>query len=664
MTTKITLKVTLISTLLLVCAISAQLAATTLSIEAQRALFKEAKKDFSHDDYSKYQDYKNQLEYYPLRPYLDYAYLRGNLKTTSHHQIKEFIANNDNTPLAKRMRYLWLKKLARTNADTELIEHFYPTADVALECSYRAALLRQNKADDAFDNIEKLWIVGHSQPKACDAVFKAWKETGAITPELTWRRIELAMQGRQLKLARYLARSLSKEMRNDFKLWDRVNNKPTLVNSSKLFSNDNPRHHTILAYGFRRLAFKDLDHAIESWEALQEKYTFTLEDKAHINRTLGLLIGQNHRDEALPHLNAFDPKLENKRIREWRIRAALRERDWPSVLATIGWLTDEEKNEPRWLYWRARALDELGFGADANTLYQQLADERGYHAFLAADHLDLPYSFENTPATVDAEQIHAIAAIPAIVRAKELLELDRLIEARREWEFISRRLTNTQLLAAAKLAENWQWHSSAIFTAARIAYWDDIPLRFPLGHKNAVIYQANKFEIEPEWVYGIMRQESAFVTDARSNKGALGLMQLLPSTGRYIAKKNETRYSGSFDLLRADKNIKLGSAYLKNVRSRLYDHPVLATAAYNAGYTRVKRWLPDNDTNMDADIWIETIPYDETRDYLERVLSYTAIYGWRLNPNHQNSLVGFMTPVGTPGTIATQSQNKTTAAGS
>jgi soluble lytic murein transglycosylase len=351
-------------------------------------------------------------------------------------------------------------------------------------------------------------------------------------------------------------------------------------------------------------------------------------------------------------LNAIHPELENQRIREWRVRAAIRDHDWPATLATIGWLSDEEQASARWQYWRARALDELGFSEDALLIYQQLVTERNYHGFLAADRLQLPYSFENQPASVSQTDMEIVASLPGVRRAKELLELDRLIEARREWEFTSERLNEEQLLIAAKLAESWQWHSSAIFTADRIEYWDDIPLRFPLGYQNDVIYQANKFDIEPAWIYGIMRQESAFVSDARSSQGALGLMQLLPSTGKYIARRNKTPYSGSYDLLVADKNIKLGSAYLKDVRDRLFDHPVLATAAYNAGYAKVKRWLP-NDAAMEADIWIETIPYDETRDYLERVLAYTAIYDWRLNPGRQNTLVNFMKPVSKPGTVAT-----------
>ena len=621
-------------------------------LEEQRSLFLKAEKKIKKGDFRQFEQHKKSLSDYPLLPYLDYAYLTKRLSKISDQQVADFIAFNADTPLANRLRYLWLKKLARSNKhDKKLIQHFQPTTDTVLECRYRSALIRQGQQDKALEDIERIWLVGKSQPDACDPVFNAWKKAGGISKELRWQRIELAMQKRKTKLANYLARDLPAKDRKLFKLWLKVHRNPKLVDSKKLFTKSSEIHLKILTHGVYRLAFRDVDHAKTSWKELQQHHTFPSEDKARINRTMALLFGQNHHADALPHLNAFDPELETQRIREWRVRAAIRDHDWPATLATIGWLSEEEKLSSRWLYWRARALEELGFITKAQTIYRELVTERSYHSFLAADRLQLPYTFANAPANITETQLEIIEILPGIQRAKELYKLDRLIEARREWEFTSQRLNDEQLLAAAKLAESWEWHSSAIFTAARIAYWDDIPLRFPLGHKNSVIYQANKYDIEPAWVYGILRQESAFVTDARSNKGALGLMQLMPTTGKYIARRNKTPYSGSYDLLVADKNIKLGSAYLKDVRKRLYDHPVLATAAYNAGYTRVKRWLPDS--AMQADIWIETIPYDETRDYLERVLAYTAIYDWRLNPEHQNSLVRYMTPVSKPETMAT-----------
>ncbi len=638
--------------------------AQTAALAQQRALFLTAEKAIKRGDYTRLEHFKKGLKNYPLLVYLDYAFLKKNLTTVNSRDIEDFIALNTDTPLANRLRYLWLKQLARLNKNETLITHFQPTSDTALDCAYRSALLDKGLTQQALEGIENIWLRGYSQPDSCDPVFSAWRKTGAITNDLIWQRIALAMDNRKIKLANYLARFLPAEQRKDFKLWRKIHKRPKLIDDANLFSHTNPIHLKIIAHGVLRLAFRDIDHAIESWPTLRNTYAFDNKHLVNINQTLALLIAQKHHADALTYLNAFDTTQETQRIREWRVRAAIRNHNWPATLATIGWLSEAEQAQPRWRYWRARALAALGFDEDAKAIYTQLLSERNYHGFLAADQLKMPYSFENQPAAVSATQLEIVASLPGIRRAKELFELGRLIEARREWGFASERLNEAQLLTAAKLAERWAWHSSAIFTAARIAYWDDIPLRFPLGHQNAVIYQANKYNIEPAWVYGILRQESAFVSDARSGKGALGLMQIMPNTGRYIARRHNASYSGKYDLLIADKNIKLGSAYLKDVRDRLFDNAVLATAAYNAGYTRVKRWLPDNDRAMDADIWIETIPYDETRDYLERVLAYTAIYAWRLNPKHDtNSLANYMKPIGQPSALTQLNKAPSTQGG-
>jgi soluble lytic murein transglycosylase len=185
------------------------------------------------------------------------------------------------------------------------------------------------------------------------------------------------------------------------------------------------------------------------------------------------------------------------------------------------------------------------------------------------------------------------------------------------------------LQAAAKLAERYGWHDRAIFTLARTGYWDDLELRFPLEHAALVKHNAELQGIDIAWVFAVMRQESAFMSNARSHAGAMGLMQLMPSTARQVAKNVlKTPPPRRQDLFEPDTNIALGSAYLKQMKGRLGDSAVLATAAYNAGPHRVTRWLPEE--TLPADIWIELVPFKETRGYLKRVLAYTVIYEKRM----------------------------------
>ncbi len=648
-----------ITTLIVVifCFCPVAVASNHSALETQRKMFIEAEQAIGKGHYTTYKKLRKELSNYPLLPYIEYKYLLRRLSKATTEEILTFVNQYADTPLADRLRFRWLKTLAKRGRTQELIANYRPTLNTALECHYRSALLKTNQQNQALKGIQKLWLVGNSQPSACDPVFNAWKKTGGLTTDLIWQRIRLAMNKGQTGLADYLARSLSAEERKWLRLWKKVRRTPSLVLKSELFQASNGVHRSILAYGVRRLAFRDIDKALTVWEEINDTYSFSLEELTTVNRTIALLLAQKRRPEALAWLTSVDPEQENQRIREWRVRAAIYEEDWPSALAAIEWLSEDERQTTRWKYWSGRAMESLGFPDEARRVYSQLAQQRDYHGFLAADRLGQPYAFENEPLDFTREDLATLETLPAMVRVRELYNLKRLTDARREWEYLSKHLTTDQLLRAAKLAQTWGWHSRAIFAAARVEYWNDVPLRFPLGYHQTVLNQATEFKLEPAWIYGVMRQESAFVTDARSGKGALGLMQLLPTTGKDVAVRYNTPFKNKADLLVADTNIRLGSAYLRDVRNRLFDNPVLATAAYNAGQRRVRSWLPEART-VNADAWIESIPYDETRDYLERVMAYTVIYDWRLTKNNAISLKKYMLPIFSPQEILSHN-NKT-----
>ncbi len=613
-------------------------------LEQQRLLFLSAEKTIKKGYITKYKQSRGKIKDYILFPYLEYDYLAYRIHLTQPANIKNFIEKYQDSPLASKLQYKWLKALARHKLWDPLIQHYQTSSDTKLDCQYRAALLRTGQIKKALHNIESIWLVGKSQPDACTPLFDASKKEGIITQDLILQRAGLAMKKGQLRLARYLARSLNKEQRSTIKLWLRTHQKPHIVTQKKYFKDSNPLHHDILAYGMRRLAFRDLEEATNAWPGLDAHFNFPPKHSAKINNTLGILLAQRKESAALGWLSSITPTQETSRSREWRVRSTLQSENWSLTLNAIKRLTADEQQQHRWRYWRARALEALGFSAEANQLYVDLAASRNYHGFLAADRLGLPYSLQNRPLSFDNKKLKELERIPAIARAKELFALNRIFDARREWFFARQSMDKPQAALAAELALEWGWYSQAIFTAAQAKYWDNVPLRFPLDYRKTIENQANHYDIEPAWVYGILRQESAFIVNARSHKGALGLMQLLPSTGKYIAKRVKKNLNNKYDLFVADKNIELGSAYLRYVKNRLYDNPVLATAAYNAGVTRVRRWLPDGLT-MSTDAWIETIPYDETRHYLESVMAYTAIYNWRLNENTDLKLQDFMPAV-------------------
>jgi soluble lytic murein transglycosylase len=316
-------------------------------------------------------------------------------------------------------------------------------------------------------------------------------------------------------------------------------------------------------------------------------------------------------------------------VRGWQARSALLHRDWRALVASIDAMPVDERKEGEWRYWWAQAQIQLGNGAAAQPELQALATERSFHGFLAADAMRLNYSFKHRPITAtDAELAELQQRHPALLRAGELRRAQLIYDARREWSFGTRDLAPRDLERAALLAHRWNWHDRAIFTAGKSGHLDDLELRFPVLHAQEVMRVAAPLQIDPAWVMGVMRQESAFIVDVRSSAGALGLMQLMPGTGADMARLLKLPKPDSADLLQADTNIRLGSQYLKQTLDSL-GNKVLATAAYNAGPGRVRRWLPDSEP-MPTPLWVDTIPFSETRGYVRNVLAFATIYDTRL----------------------------------
>jgi soluble lytic murein transglycosylase len=257
-----------------------------------------------------------------------------------------------------------------------------------------------------------------------------------------------------------------------------------------------------------------------------------------------------------------------------------------------------------------------------------LAELRTYYGFLAAQSIGVPYRFNH--ADLPATDNQHVAALPAIARAKALLQLNEISEARREWFYGTRSLPQPELMAASALAHQWGWHQQAINTALKAQHTNDLAVRFPLAHRDTILEQAKQQAIPAEWIYAITRQESAFATDAHSTAGAKGLMQLRPGTAKDVASSLGLSFN-SQDLYQADTNLTLGSHYLQQLLHRFNGNRILATAAYNAGPRRLENWLQKQQQAMPYDIWIETLPYYETREYIQNVLAFSIIYGHRFD---------------------------------
>lgn len=594
-----------------------------------RKHFLEARKAFKSGQPQRFHQLAAKLRDYPLYPYLRYDQLSANLSRARVADVREFLDAYADSPLTERLRRSWLHHLARQHQWQHFLAFYVADqADVDLQCLYLRATRREPPSADWLDAATALWLVGRSQPDSCDPVFKVLSASPRMTEELIWQRIRLAMDANAPSLASFLARMLPADERKWVDVWRDVHQHPVRAKSVSALRRDTPQAREILAHAAVRLARNDALAAQHWWDSLQDDYAFAPEQRAQTQRQVALQAAYKRLPQAHRLLAQVPQPARDRSLREWQARSALLHRDWLAVAAAIESMPADERGADEWRYWEAQAQVELGDREAAMPALTALAQERSYHGFLAADILQQDYRMlHKSIAATDAELEQLQRDHPALLRAGELLRANLVYDARREWAYGLRNLSQRELQLAAVQAHRWHWYDRAIITAGRSGHLDDLDLRFPVLYAREVEDISAQLDMDTSWIFGIMRQESAFMADARSPAGALGLMQLMPATGAEVARMLKLPKPNDYALLQADANIRLGSNYLKQALAKL-GNKVLATAAYNAGPHRVRGWLP-SDGPLPTPLWVDTIPFTETRGYVRGVLAFATVYDAR-----------------------------------
>ncbi|MEW8626412.1 MAG: transglycosylase SLT domain-containing protein [Candidatus Thiodiazotropha sp.] len=594
----------------------------------QRERFLAAETALSKGDMVTYQALREELIGYPLLVYLDYQETVKHIDQQSVQGISNRLTRLEGTPLQRMLNNQWLRFLSKHQLWQTYLQFAKPGGSVRQQCRRLQAMLETGQAKQAYSEIPDLWLNGRSQPKVCDPVFKSWIDAGHLTERQVWQRFKLAMSQRQTRLANYLKRYLSQSEQQIAELWLMLYRQPRKV--AKLYGIDHPMKDEMAIQVIRKLAWRDVEAAFAAWEKLQPTGIFSEKQQQKAIYALAGGLAREPDEQLSRRFNQLLPeqlKLDS-RVSEKALQAALQVNDWPWVLQLVESLSAAEKRQAQWQYWHARALTKLDRENEARVILKHLSQERSYYGFMAANQLGVAPKLEHIALQSDQNITAAMAFNPGLQRARELHILKRPMSARKEWNLALKKATPDELKAAAHLAQHWDWPSQSIITLAKLRHWNDLELRFPLAHRETITGQARGHGIDRAWVYAILRQESAFISDARSSAGARGLMQLMPKTAKQVAKELKHSPLKLDDLFRPEVNIRLGTGYLNKIYRQLQENPVLATAAYNAGPHRVKSWLPDR--TQATDIWIETIPFHETREYLKRVLAYTVIYNYRL----------------------------------
>ncbi|SDG78794.1 soluble lytic murein transglycosylase [Pseudomonas benzenivorans] len=613
--------------------LSAAMLGTTqaASLDQQRRYYDEAKRALAKGDSGPYRRYAEALRDYPLEPYLAYDELTARLKWASNDEIEKFLAEHGDLPQASWMKLRWLRWLAERGEWQTFVNHYDPGLNFTeLDCLYGQYQLSHGLAAEGNATAEKLWLVGKSQPEACDRLFERWASTGQLSEAKRWQRAKLAAEARNYGLASYLIKGLP-TLSNHGKLLVEVAQKPQILSQTARFAPADQAMADVVGLGLRRLARQDPEKALGLLEAYAQRMKFSRDEKVAIAREIGLTLARRFDARALQVMAQYDPELRDNTVSEWRARLLLRLGRWNEAHLLTRQMPAELAQTNRWRYWQARSLQlAQPNSAASQALYQGLAKERDFYGFMAADQLKAPYQLNNRPLALDPKTLQKVRNAAGIRRALEFHDRGQIVDGRREWYHVSRLFSRDELVAQARLAYERGWYFPAIRSISQAQYWDDLDVRFPMAHREPLTLEAKKRGLHSSWVFAITRQESAFMADARSPVGAMGLMQLMPATAKETARRFGIPLSSPQLAYRPEVNIQLGAAYLSQIYGQFNGNRVLASAAYNAGPGRVRQWLRGAD-HLAYDVWIENIPFDETRQYVQNVLSYSVIYGQKLN---------------------------------
>ena len=567
------------------------------------------------------------LEIYP-----EYWQLVLSLDEATPEMIRSFLAKYPQSYLGDRLRADWIRQLGRRGEWQPLREEYPALVNEDSDTTCWALQARWRMGDaEALTEARGFWRNARAIPEPCVPMLDELTARGEITVAHTWERVRALLDAGQIAIATRTIERLPVPDTLDPKLIAQINSSaPAAVRvlERNNFDLRTRAARETLLFAIGRVARNEVGDAAAQVENFKAR--MVPEDRAQALSLLGLQGARQHHPEALNWYRAVPAVGLSEEHLAWRTRAALRAGNWAEVKLAIDAMSANQRAEATWTYWLGRALRELGQPALAQAEFGKIAGQHHFYGQLALEELGQKFVLPVKAAPVNPEEIAAVERDPGIRRALALFKLAMRTEAVREWSWSTRSWDDRALLAAADLARRTELWDRAINTAERTVVVHDFSLRYLAPYRDLFASHAKAQSIEDAWVMGLVRQESRFITNARSWVGASGLMQLMPATARQVARRigmKEFRWSNVID---PDVNIELGTSYMREVLDSL-GHPILASAGYNAGPGRAQRWRADGP--LEGAIYAETIPFNETRDYVKRVMSNTMYYAALLSPD-------------------------------
>lgn len=597
------------------------------------ALYQTALNSLEADRYQRFAELASRLRAFPLYPYLRYAEIQHRLESVSPSTVTSYIEHYPELPVTPVLRNAWLRELARRQDWPEFLASYQGERNVYLRCALVQAKFATGEKDQAIAVARELWHVGYRQPQSCNPAFDLLERSGELPPGQIEERILLALRAGHDRLAAELLQRLPGTERTRATHWLELYHHPeTSLQSRYGAPGSDPAEPPVLAAAISHLA---LDHPAKAhllWAKIQARHVWGKAVADSVERTIALHAAYNDLPQAGDWLRMLPAASKNALVHAWRVRNALRRGDWELVAQSIAAMPGDQRNIPVWRYWQARSMEQLGRGKEARRLYRTLAGHFCYYGFLAADALDTPYHWGKAMPSADPARKRALSAQPAVQRALLLHKANQHELAQLEWRVFIRGLKVRDRLTAARIAAEQSWPWATLYAAALAGIDNASLLHFPKGYLKDVHRSARHTDIDPAWLFALLRQESAFRRSSCSHAGACGVMQLMPATARWVLERNGNDPSDIVTTLsEPSSNIAAGADYLAYLRSRFSSH-ILALAAYNAGPGNLSDWLSEEKgPPLGSARWIETLLYGETREYLKSVLFNEVVYRLRLN---------------------------------
>ena len=596
------------------------------TLSAERRQYEAAMRAVDKGRWTEYEQLRPALDQYPLAIYLDYFQLTRQPRDVRPADALRFISRSADSPLPNRFSNLYLRQAGREQRWQDFLQVRPDEPEgIELKCYYFRARLAAGDSDIAWDGARRLWDAGESRPNACDPLFAAWLKSGQLTDEVVWSRQLKAFDARQRSLMTYVAKQASPQLAPWADKLLAVYLQPEKIRQQTLPASS-PYSADIASHGLVLLARYNPEKALQYWRDYQAELDFSAEQVRLVESAIALQGLFARTQDLSPWLHGALDRLDDDKLVEIRLRWALAEQDWETLAQTLPLLSDSGRQAEVWRYWQAVLAEREGDTQRAEALFTALGGERSYHGFLAADRVGKAYSFNHQTPVLDAATASALQQLPVVQRVGELNFHEDWNLAHSEWYYLlqaSEDKTRNQQLA--QLASQRGWYRMAIDAASRAQAWDALELRFPTPYRSTFQHYGQARQVPSTELMAIARRESAFYPQAQSPVGARGLMQLMPATGQQVASALGQR-GGSAELFEVDHNVLLGSAYYRQLLDRFGGNRVFALTAYNAGPHRVDRWRHKRGEGVPVDVWIDTIPYKETREYVQAVLFYNVVF--------------------------------------